>query len=413
MTPATASAPSSAAINLRRLLVLRLVMLAGLAAAVWLAVTRLQMALPIKPLAAILTGMAALNLLTWVRLHGTWPVRAGELFGQLLLDVAALSALLYLSGGPANPFVTLYLLSLALTAAALPAGYTWAMAAITSACYTALLLWSEPLPVSGHGHDDFGLHVLGMWAGFLLSAALIAYFAVKMAATLAEMRERELHDERVLALGALAAGAAHELGTPLATMAVLVKDLDPGRGVPADKLAILRTQIARCKEILSSLSVAAGGMRAEAGASRPLDRYLEELVQRWLGMRPGVRATPRLTGPVPAPRIVAEQTLTQAITSLLNNAADASPETVDIAAHWTQDMLTLEIADRGPGIAPEVRDRAGYAPVSTKGEGLGIGLYLARTTLQRLGGAVELRNRDGGGALCRLTLPLASLKVSA
>jgi two-component system sensor histidine kinase RegB len=230
---------------------------------------------------------------------------------------------------------------------------------------------------------------------------------------LAAMRENALRHERVLALGTLAAGAAHELGTPLSTMAVLVKDIAPEQGISADKLGILRTQIARCKEILASLSAAAGQVRAESGQSLALDTWLRELVDKWLALRPGVNARQHFEGTQPAPRVVAELTLAQAITNILNNAADASPDNVEIDARWSADELVLEIADRGAGLAPEVQASAGEPFLTTKSDGLGLGLFLAYTTFSRFGGDVRLMQRDGGGVLCRLTLPLAALKVGA
>src|SRR3990172_8715358 len=174
---------SSTAINLRRLVVLRCIVLAGQFLAVWVAVTSLHMALPLRPLMAIIAAMALLNFLTWLRMQRPWPVGENELFIHLALDVAALTALLYFSGGSTNPFVILYLLPLALTAAALPAGYAWAMVAVSITCYSLLMFYYIPLPHAHGDHDDFGLHVLGMWLGFLLSAALIAWFAVRMSET--------------------------------------------------------------------------------------------------------------------------------------------------------------------------------------------------------------------------------------
>lgn len=418
LSVATRTPPSSAAINLRRVLALRAIIFAGLLITLWFAVARLGLPLPVTPLLAVLAVMTVVSLASLWRLTHPWPVGDAELFAQLLADVAALTVLLYFTGGSTNPFVTLYLLPLAITAAALPQRVWW-MAGIATACYSALLAWHVPLPHAEHAHDaDFSMHVFGMWLGFVASAALIASFAVRMNATLrdrdrmlAELREQGLRQERIVAIGTLAAGAAHELGTPLSTMAVLVKDIQPGEAVAAGKLEILRAQIARCKEILASLSAAAGQVRAESGQSRPLDAFLEELVRRWQATRPGVNARTRLAGQGPAPRIVAEQTLTQAITNILNNAADVSPQDVELDGHWTPDELVLEIADRGPGIEPELAHKAGEPFHTTKSEGLGLGLFLAYTTLNRLGGDVRLMNREGGGVLCRLTLPLAALRV--
>jgi len=413
--------PGSTAINLRRLLWLRLITVSGLLLTLAFVVNRLGLALPVTPLLLVLTAMAGISALTFWRLQLRVAVREPELFMQLLVDVAALTIVFYLSGGSTNPLVMLYLLPLAIAAASLPGGYVWAVAAVTVCCYSLLLGWYMPLATGSHTHDGvFGLHVLGMWLGFMLSAGLIAGFAVRMNSTLrereralSELREQALRQEQVVALGTLAAGAAHELGTPLSTMAVLIKDIEPGLPVSGDKLDILRRQIVRCKEILGSLSSAAGQMRAEAGRGQALDGFLNDLLDRWSALRPGVTAGVRFDGVHPAPVIIAEQTLAQAITNILNNAADASPDSVDIAAHWVEDELTLEIADRGPGLAPELAAGAGQPFVTTKAEGLGLGLFLAYTTFRRFGGDVALYPRDGGGTLCRLTLPLAALKVNA
>ncbi|MFP5350829.1 MAG: sensor histidine kinase, partial [Gammaproteobacteria bacterium] len=221
---------SSAAINLKRLVLLRAIVLAAQLGAVWLAYDHGGLRLPLVPLALVFSISAVVNGITWLRLRWRQPVSDVELFVHLVFDVAMLTLALYYTGGSTNPFAPLFLLPLTLTAAALPGAYTWAMLGLTGACYSLLLFYYVPLPGQHAAHAaDFRLHVIGMWLGFLVGAALIAYFAVYMARTLrerdqlhAQMRERELKHQRVLALGTLAAGAAHELGTPLSTMAVLV-----------------------------------------------------------------------------------------------------------------------------------------------------------------------------------------------
>jgi two-component system sensor histidine kinase RegB len=417
------SALSSAGINLKRLIVLRAIVLVGLVLAVWLARARLHLPLPLEPLVMLFTVVLAVHFASVIRLYVDSPVTDLELFAHLALDALALTVFLYYTGGSTNPFTVLLLLPLTLAAAALPGRYTWAMLGLAVGAYSLLLGWYQPLPASHNGHaDDFGLHVLGMWIGFVVSATLIALFAVNMASTLrerdrlrAEMRERELKHERVVALGTLAAGAAHELGTPLSTMAVLVNDLAPGGALAADKLQVLRGQIERCRQILSTLSAAAGQTRAESGRRLSLDAYLDELLARWKAMRPTATIRYRADGTRPAPQIVAEQTLSQTILSVLNNAADASPDDVTVQARWSDTDLELEVCDRGPGLSAAVRGRAGKEPFTTKaeGEGLGLGLFLAHTTIERLGGRVVLYNRDGGGACCRLSLPLAPLRIAA
>jgi two-component system, sensor histidine kinase RegB len=295
---------------------------------------------------------------------------------------------------------------------------------VTVACYSLLMFFYVPLPHSHMQHEsDFGLHVLGMWLGYMLSAALIAWFAVRMGETrrsrdrlLARMREDELRNERIVALGTLAAGAAHELGTPLSTMAILAKEMEQDAGAtPAarENLRVLRGQIDRCKSILSTLSASAGQSRAEGGGRMPLEDYLADIVERWRAARHGVSVRQRFEGPRPSPEIAAERTLSQAIVNILNNAADASPDSVEIAGRWNEREVVLEICDRGEGLAPAAVEAAGQPFFTTKapGQGLGLGLFLAHAALRRLGGTVRLYNREGGGVCTRLELPLAGLRV--
>lgn len=418
---------TSSAVNLQRLVVLRTIALGGQVLAVWAAIGWLGIILPLRPIMSILAAAAVVNVFTWLRLRWPRSVHDVELFAHLTFDVVALTGVLYFAGGPTNPFAPLYLLPLTLTAAALSWRYTWAMALLTLACYSSLLFFYVPLYHAHNGAmlhelDDFKTHVFGMWLGFILSGALIAYFAVRMRETLrerdrlrAQMREQELRHERVLALGTLAAGAAHELGTPLSTMAVLAADLARDAAAVPNKAKMLREQIARCKEILSSLSAAVGQTRAEGGGARALDVYFAGLIERWRSLRPGIGVAVRIEGASPAPRIVTERTFEQALLNVFNNAADASAHDVEVEARWTDVELTLAVSDRGPGLSAEVQEHAGEPFFSTKapGEGMGLGLFLARGTIERLGGSLMLSNRVGGGAVCRVQLPLAALKVPA
>jgi len=407
------------AINLRRLIWLRLIIIAGEAIAIAYGSHALHIAMPLAPLLVLLGGFTLVSLLTWVRLHKAWPVHDLELFLHFCIDVLALTIFLYFTGGSTNPFAPLYLLPLTLTAATLPARYSWSMVLITVSCYSLLLFYYVPLPEMHGAHDHgFRLHVLGMWLGFLLSAMLIAWFVVRMAMTvrrqdqrIAELREQQLRDEQILALGTLAAGAAHELGTPLSTMAIVLKDMQAGQAVDDTTLTTLRQQVDRCRTILGSISASAGAARAESGSGVRLDTHLQQLIDAWIRQRHGIQPRVDSHGPQPAPRIVADQTLDQALLNIFNNAADASPQDVAITINWTAQELQLDVADRGTGLAEELLDKTGKTIYSTKQHGLGLGLFLSYTTLERMGGAVHLYNREGGGVLCRITLPLANLII--
>jgi len=370
----------------RRLFLLRNITILVASAGIAVANISFGLNLPLQPLIITLSLLALLNLLTWLRLKSGYAISDTELFIQMLLDIAAITSLFYYTGGATNPFVWFYLLPLIIAATILPRGYTWTMAALTVACYSALFVFNEPLPGADmhHGgmhHDGgFQMHVFGMWLGFVMSAGFVAVIIVGMAQNLrerdrrlAEAREQALQNERLVALGTLATGAAHELGTPLGTMAILTAELeqeyiDDGHSGLHRKLGILRSQIDRCKEALSVLSASAGAGRAESGHRMPVDAYLDEVIHEW----------------------------------------HASPDDVSITGSSTQALLTLEVSDRGTGLSAEVQEQLGKAPVSTKQEGLGVGLYLAHATIERLGGSLEIADREQGGTVVRITLPLLS-----
>lgn len=412
-------------INVRRIIWLRLIVLTGEIAAVWLTITYLKVALPLLPVAVILSMMMVISIASLARLRlpmlRTRPVSNNELFAQLVIDVAALTLLLYYSGGSTNPFAPLFLLPLILSAASLPGLYVWLMVVLTISCYSILLFFYVPFPETHEMHGDgFRLHVLGMWLGFIFSALLIAGFTARMAITvqrqnkkIAVMRENQLKHEHVLAMGTLAAGAAHELGTPLSTMAVILKDILPDTALSEPKLHTLQDQVERCKTILGSITAAAGEIRAESGSIVKLDDYLPDLLQRWQQTRPDVIVQSDFHGTKPVPSIVVDQTLEQALLNILNNAADASPDNVEVEGQWTSQQLTLVVSDRGSGLSPELAEKVGGSILSTKQDGLGLGLFLTYTTLERLGGEVRLFNREGSGVQCRITLPLATIQITA
>jgi len=418
------NAPVNAYSNLRRLFFLRGIAIGGEILAIATAVGLFGTPLPLVPMSAIIVLQAAVNVRTWISLRKAAPVNEAELFLELLADVAALTALLYLSGGSTNPFVSLYLLPLTIAATAFSARYAWAMAGLTIACYSALMFFYVPL---GHGHEmhssAFNLHVLGMWANFLVSAVLIASFVATMSASLrgrdrelAIARERALRDEQVVALGTFAAGAAHELGTPLSTIAVLTRELERQHAAEPglrEDLQLLRTQVDNCKRIITSLTTAAGLARAGQAKRQSVEEFLAGVTERWALIRPQVLLNLRCSGAGAAPQIVGEETVRQTLINILNNAADVSPHAVEIEGTWNADELTIEVRDRGPGITDDIAEKAGRAFFSTKAPGRGIGLFLANATIERLGGNVALFNRDDGGGCTRVTIPLARLTADA
>ncbi|MFZ1829765.1 MAG: histidine kinase dimerization/phospho-acceptor domain-containing protein, partial [Candidatus Competibacteraceae bacterium] len=261
------------------------------------------------------------------------PVTAGELFVYLHLDILALALLLFFSGGASNPFVSLLLLPLVIAAMLLPVGQVWVMTAVTVALYTGLMFDYRPLPGMLTCYSPgFQAHLWGMWLVFTISALLIAGFVARLAAALrvrdrqvAQLREQALRDEQILTLGLFAAGAAHELGTPLSTIAVLAREieyrLDDDAELCAD-LGTLRQQVNACKTILGDL-LRSANLAADREAMQPLDTLLEHIRNRWQLLRPGIPLQMRCTGPWPPPAVTAPQAIGQTLINLLNNAADA------------------------------------------------------------------------------------------
>ena len=405
--------------NLKRLFVLRGLLISGGMTALLSIHFLADYALPLRPLLAIIGALVLLNAWTWQRVRSARHIGDGEFFLQLSIDVFALAGILYFTGGASNPFAWFFLIPLIITATVLSATATWIMAALTIACYTLLLFVFLPLGDNSHMHHnpDFTQHVFGMWFGFVLSAVLIAWFVVGMANTLkrrdqllAEAREQSLRDERLVALGTLATGAAHELGTPLATMAVITRELERAEVTEPmrRKLRILRDQIDRCKQALSIISASAGEARAESGSLVAVEDFLNQVIDAWrkqhvdstlkFDLHPGSRAA----------KILNEYTLHQSLINLLNNAADASAQAVILEATWNDRQLEIHILDRGPGLPRDSSSQLSEYRSSDKEYGMGLGLFLTHATIQRLGGNIVLSDRDGGGTRTSLRLPLVT-----
>ncbi len=407
--------------SLRRLLALR--WLAIVAELVVLLLTEQLLGIHVELLPALLVcvGQAALNLASWARLRSARWISAGELFGQVLVDVVALSAVTYFAGGATNPMITLYLPLIAVAATVLPARLAAALAGLSVACYTAVSLGHPDIHIHDHA-QAFRSHLIGMWLIFVFSAMIIAWFVVRMTAAirsrdaaLASAREAALRNERVVALGNLAAGAAHELGTPLATMAVLAGEMAHQQDLPESARAdieLIRSQVKECKRIITQLVERAGNPRSEASQAEPLAPWVESIVQRWQLQRPTVFPRVELGGEAPGPRIVADASLEQAMLNLFNNAADASPADVAIGVDWGADQVRIQVQDRGPGIAPQIAARLGIDRVSTRGEGRGYGVLLAVAAIERAGGALAFRPRGGGGTTVEVKLPLGALGIA-
>ncbi|MBT9591409.1 MAG: HAMP domain-containing histidine kinase, partial [Thiobacillus sp.] len=370
----------------------------------------LAIPMPLLPMGAVLALMGLFALSTAWRLRLDVPATQMEFLAHLLADLTAFAVLVFFSGGVTNPFVSLMLVPVVIAAISLRPRWVWLLTAVAGGYYALLLFVYQPLAVADPV-AAYGMHLGGMWFNFLISAGLIAFFVTRMHAALrardlelSALREKQLRDERIVALGTQAALAAHELATPLATIQTTAHELarefanDPDIGADCQ---LLEKQAQACKRILTQLAA-----RAQDGTAspQPLDAWLKSLLERWQVIRPDARLTASLS---PDHRdFIPPDGLEQAIMNVLNNAADASSHAVGFSTATDHDVLQIDIADRGPGFSPEQKALAGRVLFSGKpGHGWGIGLALTHATLERVGGSLTLTEREGGGTCVRITLP--------
>ncbi|WP_207000110.1 ATP-binding protein [Trinickia mobilis] len=376
--------------------------------------------LPLPAMLMVIALEVVFNALTWIRVARARPETNFELLGQLWVDLAALSALLFLSGGTTNPFVSLYLPSLAIAAAVLPWHLMVWLAVFAVCCYAALGFDSIPLNMDNPA-NLFDYYRAGMWVNFMVSVGLIAWFVARMSnglrlrdAALAEAQQRLLRDERAVALGVQAATVAHEMGTPLSTIAMLSEELrdaarsDSGLAPYSADLELLEQQMALCTSALARLRSRA----LVASHRQTLDEWLESFAVQWRLRHPHVKFERIGTAPT---GVWLDDTVavSQILTILLDNAARASRDRVTLAASSVNGKVEFEVCDSGPGIPPSLRATLGSMPVGSTQGGHGVGLYLAFTAAARLGGEIELADGKPHGTRAVLRLPAAKEEAGA
>ncbi|GAD21371.1 ATP-binding protein [Acidovorax sp. MR-S7] len=412
--------------NLHQLIQLRWIAVIGQIFTIEVAHYSLNLALPLREMLMVVGCLAAFNVVSFLRWRTGRGVRNVELFLALLVDVAVLTVQLYLSGGASNPFVFLYLLQITLGAALLRSAYVWGMVLIAALCVVLLTRYALPLPLA----PDFsrGLaspYVLGLLVCFMLNAGLVVIFIHRIGRNLrqrdtrlAAIRQRAAEEEHIVRMGLLASGAAHELGTPLSTLAVILGDWrrDPALARDAalqEEIAEMQAQVQRCKTIVSGILLSAGEARGEASAQTTVCQFLDTLARDWRATRSVDTFAYDNRFGEDSP-MVADATLEQMVFNVLDNARDASPHWVGLEAERDagSDALRIIVSDRGTGFAPAMLQQFGKPYQSSKGRpGGGLGLFLAMNVARTLGGSVQARNRDDGGAVVTITLPLASVAM--
>lgn len=409
---------------MRQLVQLRWLAVGGQLMAILVAHYGLGIALPLAPMLAIVAVLALANILFTLTLRRSWLIR-GELLLALLLDMAALTAQLYLSGGSTNPFVALYLLQIVLGAILLPPSRAWLLVVVACSAAAFLAVRHEPLALPADLADRAeDVATAGAWIAFTMVAILLILFIARIShnlrardAYVAELGQRAVEEDGIVRMGLFASGAAHELGTPLSTLDVLLADWRQEPAIAQDPrlsedVEIAQAELRRCKQIVSNILHSAGQARGEAMSSVPVERLLGSIAAEWRAAHPGIPLTLD-TGPDEGLRVAAEPALKQVIWSLVENAGEASPAGLSLGVTLDQDQAVIAVRDRGPGFAEAQLADVGRLYTSTKGPGRGLGLFLANNLARRLGGRFEVANRPEGGAEARLILPAISMDKGA
>ena len=379
--------------------------------------------LPTTTLWVLVGVLAATNsVLAW-RLARGLPVTLAWCGGALAFDTLQLTALLYVTGGAANAFSVFYLVLVMVAAVALNSAWTWVISALGVTCYAVLFMLPPAVTVpAGHEAHDFAAHLRAMWVALTLAAGLTAYVVTRLRAmvaerdrTLAAMRESAARQSRLASLTTLSAGAAHELATPLATIAVAagelgraVLELPPDRAAPiADDVRLIREEIGRCRAILDGMAAESGDTAGELPLEFTIDELASDVVSFLRGEDAG-RVDMRVSGG--AARVaLPRRALARAIVSLVRNAIDATPPPGTVQVTMTAaDDLRVRVQDPGSGMPPAVLERVGEPFFTTKapGRGLGLGLFLVQNLAANLGGRLSLESEVGEGTIATLILPL-------
>lgn len=415
-----ASAPN---IGLRWLVRLRWLAISGQLTIVALAVSWLGVALPLAVIAALISLTLLSNglLLLWLRSR---EPSSRALLLVLLLDVLTLSGLLLSAGGASNPFSVFYLVHVALGALLLAPRPAWLVMAFTSLSFGSLFVLPshaiDPHAMHLH-HGASSLHLQGMWLAYTLAAGFVVHFVSRVASAL-QAREHELFElqqsavrhEKLASLSTLAAGAAHELGTPLGTIALVAKELEramqTGIGPPdwVEDARLIRQEVERCRQILQQMAAQAGENSGEMPA-RVSVQCVEQELSELLG--PSAQQVAFEREGEFAELVTPKRLLVQVLGNLLRNALDAQAEVgqsapVRMVTRVQAERAAFEILDRGSGIAAHASGRVGEPFFTTKpvGRGLGLGVFLARSFAHKMGGELSLAARPGGGTVARLSL---------
>ena len=345
------------------------------------------------------------------------------IFTLLLLELLFLSSYLYFIGGATNALISLLLLPIAISAILLNQQQTWLIAATALICYTLLMTFNLPLTFDSANDHQHGMteksHYWAMWGTFFISTLVLTTFVLSMAqaikerdSNIANYREKQLRSEQVVALGTMAASATHELATPLSTMQLISDDFNciDDSNERAAQMALMQQQLTRCHDILAQLRHNTTLLKDNENIPINARLFFNEVIDTWSVVRPDILYDVDINQ-LNQQQINTHATLASAIMNLLNNAADASLEQqknlieISFTLHQQPTMIEMSIRHYGKKMNIELQNQLGSIAVSNKKNGMGIGVFLANASIEKLHGQVTLSNLDYG-VLTQVYLPV-------
>lgn len=426
--PIQAWAGTRRGLSLRTLVFLRWIALAGQTAAVLYVHFGLGFSFAWQACLVVIGLGAWMNASTALALPGRVTGRHEALF-QLGFDIGELALVLGLTGGLANPFTLLLIAPATVAAATLPVRNAAILVAATLACLATLAVYHARLPWDGVGLELPRLYLLSIWTATSMGVLFIAAYAYQGAA---EAKRMELalaatqavlaREQRMSALGGLAAAAAHELGTPLATIQVVTKEMlrEPSLSDQTrEDVDLLMQQAVRCREILKKLSAKPDTSDVHH-LRMSLSQLIDEVTEPYKSGAILFNAKVTCEKGADILEVRRQPEVLHGLSAFVENAADFAESSVEVTAHYDSKKLTLEVRDDGPGFSPEVMAKLGepYTTTRSHGEGsrtghqgMGLGFFIAKTLLERTGGDVEFRNARRGGALICVSWPRARMEA--
>ena len=441
-------------LNLRRLCWIRAIVLVFMSAALLYGYRYLGIESQLFAVAIVIAIQGLITSLTYLRLRSNRVVSETEFSTQLIIDVLFIFALAYFTGGATNPFISYFLVPLSIAAATLPKKYAAAIAGLSVVAYSILLFTYQPLAffshttasstamdhsqhlshaVSNSANSNIDIsailnpHYLGMWFNFLVSAVLIAWFVSRMAEALRaqenainQQREQQLYDEQILSIATLAAGTAHELGTPINSLSLLVEEMASEAAQSQhqqEDLALMQSQILQCRNSLKKLVHTAQQTQPGEKFSIHVTALVNACIEHWHPLRPEVTVNNLFINRTINAVIHCDESLSQALTNLLNNAANASPDSVAIDIQQHDDIVHIIVSNKGKSIPDNILRQFNRQPLHNRRDqnstGLGFGLFLSNASIHRHGGLLLLRNLESGGAEAIIQLPLITAEQEA